>query len=215
MYYDNIHRVYVLFLIIFSIALLFSFDDVIATSNITSTKQDDYNLVSNSEPVYYLGIVQAVGALATAGALIFVGLQYLHTRQEKEITLRPWLGVNEELRFNEKKDRADVNLQNYGKTPGKIEYLKQITDEERFTSADFKSDKFKASNGYMSENHNKIILFPTAKNRISMRVNGLNTRWVGILAEYTYSKNKKGKFLIIWKYHEEDSSFYIQEVSYE
>jgi hypothetical protein len=75
--------------------------------------------------VYWVDVSQAIGAYATAGALIFVGVQTLLTRKQtrlmQEQVGRAWIGSEKEgISIIYDTDRLAVHCKNYGNVPSKL-----------------------------------------------------------------------------------------------
>ncbi|WP_458720638.1 hypothetical protein [Candidatus Nitrosocosmicus sp. R] len=150
--------------------------------------------------------ISAISSVITAIAIVVLILQYKNSKEqvrilqeEKELTLRPWIGPIEDI---DVKDNGEIwsKFKNYGRTPATI-HLKVI---ETSNSPMSLNDILKISESRKPGPN--IILLPNSEERATHTnvfdpFKKVEYTWVAILLKYKFSNipNKEGMYIGIWK----------------
>ena len=154
-----------------------------------------------------LDIIQAVGSIATAIAVIFVWRQSSQTQQELDATLRPWIG-NPSVSYDDKSARLKFKFRNYGRIPAKIVSFRYKADANQPSRKD-------VSSGEPGAPFAGVTIYPDQERLHSYGIGTeVKSVFIGMVLDYEYA-NKKHKYGIIRKYEKDTDSFIIYDEWFE
>jgi hypothetical protein len=150
---------------------------------------------------YVFAIIGAIGSVATAGALFFLYSQSKGNKEEREFTLRPWIGFP---KFEFAHDKMNVICWNYGRLPAKI------IEEREFVS----NSKISQEQLHSAENNTagEYFIFPDSEEKYEFRNMIPDNAFAGLLIKYTYAGKKKAESGFIGQYIESKKRFEVIKV---
>lgn len=148
---------------------------------------------------FFYELAQAIGSVATAAALGFVGWQtYLFKKQisleiqktnqaqeESKLTFRPWIGF---VSVNQQYGKLVYRIKNYGRLPARVVGLYTYFGSEKITSDELKNKE--------TRKIDEFTLFPDQEDGISVDMpDGYESIDFdfGMVVAYTYSDTNKVK----------------------
>jgi ABC-type antimicrobial peptide transport system permease subunit len=179
----------------------------------------------------WVDTAQAIGGIATAGALIFVGSQFFETRKQTSLMQgRAWIGVNEEKNggismspgpdSSQEEKNLLVSFKNYGNAPAKLIKWRAKYNTTSILTAEFMEDLLRSKSElggelgqYVLPGKTSEILFSQIEalpgglpKGSSGALNFKGKPWVGIALEYD-AYGSKGEYSFILEFKEHPKEF--------
>jgi hypothetical protein len=193
--------------------------------NYLSLRTSDFSKLLSDFLTYWFDVAQAVGGIATAGALVFVALQTRQTRNQTEIMReqlgRAYLGAainpvtkSPDIAYYKQRNMIHLTLKNYGQPPANVLcYLSEVTSKKEITEEEIRKSI------HSSPPINQTI-FPTVERPADVYLGDTisadvkeNITFIGVIFQYGYYKfkdQKKGEYGFIiqiqgntWSLHKE------------
>ena len=171
-------------------------------------------MLINDSWAFAFELVAAVGSIITAAAIFYLWKQSRDTqtqikltrqqteymREELDITLRAWIGVeNVEV-------RSDLTfiVKNYGRIPGKIVTKRSVIDKTKISKDRLLTTEV--------QNVEKMMLFPgvAVPMTLVMRKEP-EYQYVAVMMEYEYANNKRGRYGLIGRHDANTRDFFYEE----
>ena len=151
---------------------------------------------------WIFGFLQSVGGAATAGALVFVGMQTLLMRRQMNSSFRPWLGVYQEGLVEQSSNQLLLRVTNYGSLPSTSLRILWKDSQGTINRNDIKSlDTF--------HDHEVNAIFPNQIWEKTLPIEGSlldsakkgeTSLFIAVLINYKYANNRSGEYGIIFQY---------------